>query len=98
MQSVDLLKHALGIARQLGYTIRQDVFDGSGGGACVLRGKKWLYLDLGQTAAEQLGEVVECLQSEPEAGNCKMPPELQNLLKRQPAPTSQPRSSRLPAA
>lgn len=98
MQSVDLLKAALGVVRQLGYTVRQDVFDGSGGGACMLRGKKWLYLDLGQTPAEQLAEVVECLRSEPEIGTCQMPTELQLLLRRDPRATTSTHPSRLPAA
>ena len=67
MHAVELLQEALEAARGLGYDVRQDWLGGDGGGHCLVRGRKWILLDLAQTAEEQLDVVVEALHDEPGA-------------------------------
>lgn len=59
MHTVELLDEALSLAAQLGYRVRQEWLDGAGGGPCIVRGEKWLFVDLAQPLAEQL----ECVAS-----------------------------------
>ena len=68
MHTVELLKEAVQTAEQLGYEVRQDWLGGNGGGHCLVRGRKWLLLDLAQSADEQLNIVAEALRGEAGAG------------------------------
>jgi hypothetical protein len=68
MHTVELLKEAVQTAQQLGYEVRQDWLGGNGGGHCLVRGRKWLLLDLAQSADEQLNIVAEALRGEAGAG------------------------------
>jgi hypothetical protein len=54
----------LDTARRLGYEVRQDWLGGDGGGHCIVRGRKWLLLDIAQTADEQLDIVADALRGE----------------------------------
>ena len=49
MHTIELLDQALDLAKRLGYAIRQDFFAGCGGGGCILKGRKLLFLDLDLT-------------------------------------------------
>jgi hypothetical protein len=80
MHTVEMLEHALRAARKAGYQLREEWLGGSGGGACVLRGKKQLFLDLAQSPAEHLAHAVAALRSEPLDASHKLPPELRALL------------------
>jgi hypothetical protein len=64
MHTVELLQEAVEVARRLGYEVRQDWLGGDGGGHCIVRGRKWLLLDVSQTAEEQLDIVAEALRGE----------------------------------
>ena len=64
MHTVELLEHALAAARQLGYGIRHEWLGGNGGGACLLKGEKWIFLDLAQTPLEQLEQVTAAIRGE----------------------------------
>jgi hypothetical protein len=64
MHTVELLQEAVEVARRLGYEVRQDWLGGDGGGHCLVRGRKWLLLDVAQTADEQLEVVAEALRGE----------------------------------
>ena len=68
MHAVELLKEAVEAARRLGYEVRQDWLGGDGGGHCIVRGRKWLLLDVAQTAEEQLDVVADALRGEAGAG------------------------------
>ena len=46
MHTVELLAEALNLAGRLGYEVRQEWLAGNGGGACELKGRKILFLDL----------------------------------------------------
>jgi hypothetical protein len=64
MHTVELLNEAVETARRLGYEVRQDWLGGNGGGHCLVRGRKWLLLDLAQSADEQLSIVTDALRGE----------------------------------
>jgi hypothetical protein len=65
MHTVELREQALRMARQLGYCIREEWLDGNGGGQCEFAGRRWIFVDLAQSAAEQLEQVAETLRSDP---------------------------------
>jgi hypothetical protein len=81
MHTVALLAHALNLAERLGYTVRQEWLDGNGGGGCELRGRKFLFIDLAISPADQLEIVVRVLRSEPRTADFAMPPQLREMLK-----------------
>jgi hypothetical protein len=80
MHTVELLQEALDTARRLGYEVRQDWLGGNGGGHCLVRGRKWILLDVAQTADEQLDVVVDALRVEPGTGRSLRSPELAERL------------------
>ncbi len=45
MTTVELLEQALDLARRSGYKVREEYLDDCLGGACVIKGQKWLFLD-----------------------------------------------------
>ena len=81
MLRVEMLDQALDLAVRLGYTVRQDCFAGSGGGACQLKGRKFLFVDLDVGPDEQLDQVLAALRHEPNALTFPIPRELGELLK-----------------
>jgi hypothetical protein len=80
MLTVELLKEAIGLARQLGYQISEEWLNGHGGGMCELKGQKWLFLDLGLGPSEQLDVVVSALRGESDAIYMPMSEELRAQL------------------
>jgi hypothetical protein len=81
MHTVEILEQALDLASRLGYTIRQELLAGNGGGGCELKGRKLFFLDLDLAPDEQLEQVLNTLRREPEAVNLPMPHELRERLK-----------------
>lgn len=61
MHTVERLERALKQARQQGFHIRQEWLE-TGGGVCEFGGKRWLFIDLAQSAAEQLAQVRDALR------------------------------------
>ncbi len=80
MYTVQLLKDALDLAARAGYEIRQDWMAGSGGGACELRGRKLLVLDVALGPTEQLDMVLGALRLDPQTHQFPMPYQLRELL------------------
>lgn len=80
MHTVEALEHALDAVARLGYEIRHDWLGGSGGGGCVLKGRKLLLVDLALGTVEQLDQVLDALRHDPEAPRLPMPQALCNLL------------------
>lgn len=76
MHTVEMLQEAVDAARRLGYEVRQDWLGGDGGGHCLVRGRKWLLLDVAQSADEQLDVVGEALRGESGADRAVRSPEL----------------------
>jgi hypothetical protein len=80
MHTVELLQEAVDAARRLGYEVRQDWLGGDGGGHCIVRGRKWLLLDVAQSADEQLEVVADALRGEVGASRVVTCPELAERL------------------
>ncbi len=81
MHTVELLQEALDAASRLGFEVRQDWLGGNGGGHCLVRGRKWILLDLAQTVDEQLNVLAEALRSEPTALRAVKSPELADRIR-----------------
>jgi Spy/CpxP family protein refolding chaperone len=64
MYTVEMLSESLELARQLGYQIREDQLEGAGGGHCLIRGHKWLLLDITQSADDQLRDVLDAIRGD----------------------------------
>lgn len=80
MHTVELREQALALARQLGYCIREEWLDGNGGGQCEFAGRRWIFVDLGQSAVEQLEQVAETLRSDPAIQSLTLTPPLRKFL------------------
>jgi hypothetical protein len=80
MHTVELLQDALEAVRRLGYEVRQDWLGGNGGGHCLVRGRKWILLDVAQSSDEQLDIVVDALRGEAGAAQAIRSPELAQRL------------------
>jgi hypothetical protein len=76
IHSVDLLNLALDSARQLGYQVRDVVFGGFPGGACQLKGTKWIFLNSSLPARDRLQLVLEALARDPNCVMANLPPAL----------------------
>ena len=65
MHTVELLEKAIAEAQRRGFIVRQDWLSGSSAGACELKGRRWLLIDLALTPREQLDVVQEALRQFP---------------------------------
>lgn len=63
MHTAAKLTEALELARQQGFRLRSEWLGGAGGGACEVRGERWLFVDLALEPAEQLELVLAALSS-----------------------------------
>lgn len=81
MHTAELLSQAIDLSRRAGYQIREEALEGAGGGHCLIRGQKWLLLDLTQTQQEQLNDVVDALRSESDLELSEVPPVLVEYLR-----------------
>ncbi len=80
VHSVELLEQALQAARQLGFRIREDVLDGCGGGACQIKGQRWLFLDPSLSTRERLELVLDALAAVPVPLAIELAPPLARVL------------------
>jgi hypothetical protein len=81
MHTVELLEQAIGLAGRLGFDVRQDWFGGTSGGACELKGRRWLFVDLALSPAEQLDQVLAALASAADLDGASIAPELRRMLR-----------------
>lgn len=79
MHTVELLEEALTAASRLGFKVRQEWL-GAGGGACEIKGQKWIFLDHGQMPLEQLAVVAAALRGEPGLARLPLGAELRAYL------------------
>jgi hypothetical protein len=85
MNSVELLEEAIDAARRIGFDVREEWFGGSGGGACTVRGKKLLFLDLNLGPRDRLLQVLDALRTDPGADDIIMTTALRRLVATRPA-------------
>jgi hypothetical protein len=67
MHTVEMFEQLVETAQRAGYTVRLEWLGGAGGGACEFAGRKWIFVDLALSVAEQLEQVAAALQEEPAA-------------------------------
>jgi len=84
MNTIDLFEESLQIARALGYQIRQEWLDGSGG-ACQFGGQRWIFIDLSLATTEQLDQLVTALSDDVRIEQIATSPALSRLLGRRQA-------------
>ena len=72
MVTVERLEAALNYARRMGFSIRFEWLDGTGGG-CVLKGQKWIFVDLALSPHEQLEQVTTALEGEAARHGVRLP-------------------------
>jgi hypothetical protein len=65
---------------QLGVEIRQERLGGSGGGLCLIRGRRVVFVDLDADAATRLDRSIEALAAIPEAASVYISPELRERM------------------
>ena len=63
-----------------GYRIRQECLEGTPGGACALKGQRFLFLDVRLSPEEQLEVVLQALAEEPKISELGISPILAKLL------------------
>ena len=80
MLTLELLEEALELARRAGYRVRQEWLDGCTGGACVIKGQKWLFIDPNLSPREQLEEVLNALWADPDVAAIDLGPELKHVM------------------
>lgn len=81
MHTVEQLDQLIRLARELGYTVRQEWLGGDGGGACELRGQKHLFIDLANSAKEQLDTVAGVLAEDAGLTTVSVAAELRDVLR-----------------
>jgi len=64
MHHVELLEHALTVARKLGFLVREEYVGDIDGGSCVVRGQKMLFLDPQLSIPDRLAIVCEALAAD----------------------------------
>lgn len=79
MHTVELLEQALATARQLGYLVREEWL-GTGGGSCMFKGRRCLFVDLALNHREQLDQVLAAISEADDQTILKFPPPLRELL------------------
>ncbi len=80
MHTVELLELALVLAERWGFSICQEWLGGSGGGSCEIKGRKWIFLDLALSPADQLEQVATALRGDVAFTFAPVPWELQGVL------------------
>lgn len=80
MHTVEVLEEAIQTAKRLGYQLRQEWLDGRGGDVCVIKGRKWMFIDLAQSPDEQLGQLVFLLRADPNLRTIPIGETLRQLL------------------
>jgi hypothetical protein len=73
MRTVEVLQAALRLAERSGYEVRHEWLDGNGGGACEVKGRKLLLVDLALGPREQLEIVLDALRRDPQVNQELLP-------------------------
>lgn len=80
--TIALLDQAIAAVEKLGYSVRREWLAGGQGGACVLKGKKMLFLDLTASPTDQLDQVLSALRRDPELVKVKLPKALKKVIEK----------------
>jgi hypothetical protein len=80
MRTLELLDYLIELARRLGYAVREEWLDGSGGGACVLKGQKILFVDQSLAPSDRIEQIARSLKGTDELAKIYVLPEARELL------------------
>ena len=61
IQQSQRLDSLVAIAERLGYQVRYENLGGQGGGLCHFQQRKWLFIDLALSTADNLARLEACL-------------------------------------
>lgn len=62
MRTLELLDYLIELARRLGFEIREEWLDGTGGGACEIKGQRILFVDQSLTPSDRVDQVAQSLR------------------------------------
>jgi len=79
----DKLEALLELARQIGLTVRREAQSGDGGGYCVLKGRRILFVDTVAPVDVQYDKALAALALQPEIESRYLPPQIRDDLERQ---------------
>jgi len=82
MDSQRLLGELLDFGERAGMEIRQVYLGGEGGGLCVVRGKRVLFVDSGASLADQLARTAAALASVEDLEKRYLLPEVRQVLEK----------------
>jgi hypothetical protein len=82
MRTLELLDYLIELARRLGYEVREEWLDGAGGGSCVLKGQKILFVDQSLTPSDRIEQIARSMQGAEELAKIYVLPEARELLER----------------
>jgi len=80
MQAQELLTALLELAENAGLEVRKEYLGGEGGGLCILRGKRILFLDTAADTAEQVAHTAAALSKLPELDTMYVLPQVREEL------------------
>ncbi len=64
MRTVEQIDLVLQQAAENGYSIRYEDLEGRGTATCLIRGQKWLFIDLSQSPSDRWEQLQQTLQHE----------------------------------
>jgi hypothetical protein len=64
MHTIEKLERAISEAVQRGYDVRMEPLGGASGGLCEFGKRKWIFVDMTASVAEQLKQVLSALRTE----------------------------------
>ena len=64
MHTIEKLERAIAEAVQRGYEVRMEPLGGASGGLCEFGKRKWIFVDITASVAEQLEQVLSALRAE----------------------------------
>lgn len=64
MHTIERLEKAIGEAVQKGFEVRMEPLGGASGGLCEYGKRRWIFVDISASVAEQLEQVLSALRPE----------------------------------
>ncbi len=83
MGTLELLEVAREWAHRAGFEVREEWLGGVAGGACRIKGKKVLFIDIALPPAERLEQVLQALEQLTPEDRAQMPPQLRQGIEAQ---------------
>jgi hypothetical protein len=80
MRTLELLDYLIELARRLGFEIREEWLDGTGGGACVIKGQRILFVDQSLSPADRVDQIARSLRGSEELAKIYVLPEAREVL------------------